>query len=165
MAETWGNHVAIVVEGVLRQPNDSSVIIPGLLLYKSLVKDHRVSLIFDTDAKEKVQYWLLMNGMTEHVREIYWDETDPVEAVDRRLVQIARLKVSGPLSVVFESNTEVAAKLLTAGIPTFLFLHPQYMHPEFRPDHSDGPTPWNELLAEKKRQQEARATDTRLKEF
>lgn len=165
MAEQWGNHVAIVVEGILRQPNDSSSIISGLLVYKSLVKDHRVSLIIDTAAREKVQYWLLMNSLTEHVNEIYWEVGDPEDVVERRLVQIARLRTQGPLSLVYESNTSVAARLLEEGIPSFLFLHPQYTHPEFRPGHTSEAKPWNDLLAEKVRQQEARATDDRLKEF
>jgi len=165
MAETWGNHVAIVVNGVLRQPNDSSVIIPGLLIYKSLVKDHRVSLIIDSAAKEKVQYWLLMNGLTDHVNEIYWEETDPDDDGARRLRQVARLRRQGPLSLVYESDTAVATKLLQAQIPTMLFLHPTYTHPDFRPGPAKEPTPWDSLLAEKIRQQEARATDTRLLDF
>lgn len=165
MGESWGNHVAIVVNGILRQPNDSSVIISGLLVYKSLVKDHRVSLIIDSAAKEKVQYWLLMNGLTDHVNEIYWDETDPEDTGQRRLRQVARLRKQGPLSLVYESDTEAATKLLQAQIPTMLFLHPQYTHPDFRPGHSSEPTPWNDLLAEQVRQQEARATDTRLLDF
>jgi hypothetical protein len=165
MAESWGNHVAIVVNGVLRQPNDSSVIIPGLLIYKSLVKDHRVSLIIDSAAKEKVQYWLLMNGLTDHVNEIYWDETDPDEVGTRRLRQVSRLKRQGPLSLVYEADTEAATALLKSQIPTMLFLHPTYTHPDFRPGHSSEPTPWNELVLEKVRQQEARATDTRLQDF
>lgn len=165
MAETWGNHVAIVVNGVLRQPNDSSVIIPGLLIYKSLIKDHRVSLIIDSAAKEKVQYWLLMNGLTDHVNEIYWDEADPVDPGTRRLRQISRLRRQGPLSLVYESDTAVALKLIQAQIPVMLFLHPTYTHPDFLPGHSSEPTPWNDLVAEAVRQQEARATDTRLQDF
>lgn len=165
MAEAWGNHVAIVVNGILRQPNDSGVIIPGLLIYKSLVKDHRVSLIFDSSGKEKISYWLLMNSLTEHVNEIYWDETDPEDSGERRLRQITRLRKQGPLSLVYESDTIAATALLEAQVPTMLFLHPQYTHPDFRPGVKEEPTPWNSLLAEKVRQQEARATDTRLLDF
>lgn len=165
MAESFSNHVAIVVEGILRQPNDSSVIIPGLLLYKSLVKDHRVSLIFDSSAKEKIQYWLLMNSLTDHVNEIYYEDIDPEDAPSRRLAQIGRLRKQGPLTLVFESNTEVAATLLERSIPTFLLLHPVYSHPDFRPGRSTEPTPWDKVVAEKVRQQEARATDTRLNDF
>lgn len=167
MPESWGNHIAIVVEGILRQPNDSSPIMSGLMLYSSLVKDHRVSLIIDTssDAKKKVQYWLLMNGMTDHIKEIYWEDTDPEDDAERRIAQVGRLRQDGPLSFVLESNTECATELLKAGIPSFLYLHPQYMHPEHRPGNSPNIKPWDELLAEQMRQREARATDIRLSQF
>jgi hypothetical protein len=165
MGETWSNHVAIVVEGVLRQPNDSSSIISGLLLYKSLVKDHRVSLIFDSSNKEKIQYWLLTNSLTDHVGEIYWEDVDSDDVKIRRIAQVGRLRKNGPLSMVIESDMDAATALFNAGIPTMMYLHPIYAHPEFRPGNSKGPTPWNELLAEKIRQQEARATDTRLNTF
>lgn len=166
MTEHWSNHVAIVVDGILKQPNDTAVIIPGLMLYRSLVKDHKVSLILDSAAKEKVQYWLLMNGLTDHVGEIYWEVTDSDDPQERRLEQIARLRRNGPLSCVFESDMEVAGKLLEAGVSTFLFIHPQYAHPEFRPGHSTSePTPWNDLMSKVVRQKEARATDTRLKDI
>ena len=165
MSESWGNHVALVVEGILKTPNDLAPIIPGLLLYRSLVKTHRVSLIIDSAAKEKVQYWLMVNGFTDHTTEIYWDIDDPVEVTKRRLAQVSRLRTSGSLSLVVESDMEVAKVLLQSGVPTFLLLHPQYIHPDFRPDAKTEITPWDELLAEQKRQREARATDSRLKDF
>jgi hypothetical protein len=165
MAEQWGNHIALVVNGILRQPNDSAAIIPGIMLYKSLVKDHRVSLIIDSAAKEKVQYWLLMNSLTDHVNEIYWDETDPDDTSTRRLRQVGRLRKQGPLTVVYESDMEAAKALFQSQVPVMLYLHPSYSHPDFHPGTVKEPTPWNDLLAEKVRQQEARATDTRLLDF
>lgn len=163
--ESWGNHVAIVVEGILRMPNDSSPIIPGLMLYKSLVKDHRVSLIFDSSGREKIQYWLLMNGLTDHTKEVYWEQDDPEDTIHRRIAQVGRLRQDGPLSMVFETDPSVSAALLDKGITSFLFLHPRYMHPDFRPDAKGEVTPWAQVVAEQTRQMEARATDTRLHEF
>lgn len=163
--ESWSNHIAIVVDGIMRQPNDEGVIIPGFLLYKSLVKDHRVTLIIDSAQRKSIHNWLVINGLTDHTREVYWEDTDPDDVSDRRIAQIGRIRVNSPLAMVYESNAEVAARLLNAGIPTFLLLHPSYTHPEFRPGHANEPTPWNQILTEVKRQQEARATDTRLKDL
>lgn len=146
-------------------PYDSAPIMPGLLLYKSLVKTHRVSLIIDSAAKDKIQYWLLMNSFTDHTNEIYWDIDDPDDTVARRIAQIGRLRKDGPLSLVIESDMDASLALLKAGIPSFLFLHPQYIHPDFLPGSKKEITPWNELYAETVRQQEARATDTRLHQF
>lgn len=163
MGDNWGNHVAIVVEGILKTPNDSSSVMSGVLLYKSLVKDHRVSLIIDSPRKESSQYWLLMNSFIDHVKEIYREVDDPEDIADRRLMQIARLKADGPVSAVFESDAEAAAALLEYGVPAFLYLHPQYTHPEHRPDAQGELTPWSQIMAEQVRQKEARAADIRLK--
>jgi hypothetical protein len=163
--ETWGNHVAIVVEGVLRMPNDSAAIIPGLLLYRSLVKTHRITLIFDSSDKKKISYWLLMNGFTDHTGEIYWDVEDSDDVAVRRISQIGRIRQEGPLSLVIESDMNAASALLEAGVPSFLFLHPQYIHPDFLPGKRKEVTPWDQLYAETVRQREARATDTRIKDF
>lgn len=165
MAETWGNHVAIVVDGILKHPGDVSSIIPGIMLYKSLVKDHRVSLIFDSGAKEKIQYWLIMNSLTDHTREVYWEDYDSHDTAERRMAQISRLRKDGPLSLVYESDAEAAAALFKDGVPSMLFLHPSYTHPDFRPDSNRELTPWNVLVQEQVRQREARATDTRLDLF
>lgn len=165
MTESWGNHVAIVVDGVMRSPNDVAPIIPGLLIYKSLVKTHRVSLIIDSAAKEKVQYWLMVNGFTDHTNEIYWEADDPENVVERRVAQVGRLRKTGPLSLIIEADMEVCTEMFNIGVPTLLFLHPQYAHPAFRPGSVTEVTPWATLYAEQIRQREARATDTRLKEF
>jgi len=42
--------------------------------------------------------------------EIYWDDIDSEDVGERRLAQVARLRTSGPLSLVYESNTTAAAR-------------------------------------------------------
>lgn len=165
MTESWGNHVTIAVDGVMRSPNDVAPIIAGLLLYKSLVKTHRVSLIIDDASKEKTQYWLMVNGFIDHTNEIYWEADDPSNIVERRVAQIGRIRANGPLALMLEADTEVVTKTLELGIPAFLFVHPQYIHPDFRPDAQFEVTPWETLLNEQIRQRVARASDERLKEF
>lgn len=165
MTESWGNHVTIAVDGVMRSFGDAAPIMPGLLLYKSLVKTHRVSLIIDGLDKMKIQHWLMVNGFIDHTNEIYWEPDDPTDVVERRVAQVGRLRANGPLSLMIESDTNVVTKALELGIPSFLFLHPQYIHPDFRPDAQFEVTPWETLLNEQIRQRVARANDERLKEF
>lgn len=165
MTESWGNHVVIAVEGVMRTAEDAAPIMAGLLLYKSLVKTHRVTLVIDNPNSMFIQHWLMINGFIDHTNEIYCEPDDPEDIVERRVAQIGRIRSNGPLSLLIESNTDVATKTLSIGIPTFLFLHPQYIHPDFRPDAQLEVTPWETLLNEQKRQREARARDERLKEF
>lgn len=158
----WGNTVVMSVDGILRNPNDSAPIMSGVLLYHSLVKSHRVNLVFDTAAREKVQHWLRINNLTEHAGEIYWELDDPEDIVERRELQIARIRAQGSLSLMVESNPAVAEMLLVKGIPTLLYMHPSYMRPEHRPDYQEEITPWGSLLEEVKRQRTMRSMDTRL---
>lgn len=154
--ETWGNHVAIVVEGVLKQPYNEAPIVAGVALYKSLVKTHRITLIFDGDKRNTTHMWLMKNGFVEHTGEIYHEPTDPVEMGPKRLAQAQRLLRSGPLALILESDTEAAAALLERQIPTFLFLHPAFTHPEHRPDYQGQPKPWDDVVAELNRQSQAK---------
>lgn len=158
----WGNNIAMSVDGILRNPNDSAPIMSGVLLYYSLVKSHRVTLIFDTAARDKVQHWLRINNMTEHAGEIYWELEDPEDIVERREKQLGKIRAQGSLSLMVESDPSVAEMLLVKGIPTLLYLHPSYMRPEHRPDYEEEITPWGSLLDEVKRQRTMRSMDTRL---
>lgn len=154
--ESWGNHIAIVVEGVLKQPHSESLIIAGVTLYKSLVAGSRVSLIFDGPQKNTTHHWLMVNRLLEHTGEVYQETTDPVGQGPKRVAQVTRLLRQGPLALVLESDTEAAAALLERQIPTFLFLHPSFTHPEHRPDYKAPRSPWSDVVSELGRQKEAR---------
>lgn len=158
----WSANVAIVVEGVLRAPNDTNPIMSGVLLYRSLVQTHRVTLIIDSMAKEKVQYWLRMNGLVDHAAEIYYEIGDPEDATERRDRQVKRMKQNGPLTFMMESSPEVAEKMLEIGVPTLLYVHPLYMRPEHRPNYSEAPPSWNSLVETIRVEKEMKAGDVRI---
>ncbi len=158
----WTSNIAIVVDGVLRAPNDNAVIMSGALVYHSLVKTHRVTLIIDSMAKEKVQYWLRVNGLFDHADEVYYEVGDPEDTPERRIQQIKKVKQHGALSFVMESDTEVVEKLHEHGIPAMLYVHPKYMLPDHRPGFEETVTPWNSLVATVRKEREMRAMDVRL---
>lgn len=162
MSDSWGSHIAITVEGVLKMPNDESPIMAGILLYKSLCQSHRVSLILDGNNRQRLQYWLVVNSLTDHVGEVYWEKSDPEDRVKRRLNQVNRLKREGPLSMVIEADMDVVAALFKSGTPSMMYMHPTYLHPDFHPSAKTVVTPWADLYAEQKRQREARAADDRI---
>ncbi len=158
----WSANVAIVVDGVLRAPNDNAAIMSGALLYHSLVKSHNVTLIVDSMAKSQVQYWLRMNGMVDHSGEVYYEVGDPEDAPERRKIQVRKIKQHGALAFVVESDTEVAEALHEIGVPTMLYVHPKYMLPDHRPGFEEVVTPWNSLVATVRKEKEMRAMDVRL---
>ncbi len=158
----WTANIVMVVDGVLRAPNDNAAIMSGALLYHSLVKSHRVTLIIDSMAKEKIQYWLRMNGLVDHAGEVYYEVGDPEDTPTRRSMQIKKVKQHGALSFVIESDTEVVEKLHEQGVPAMLYVHPRYMLPDHRPGFEGTVTPWNSLVATVRKEKEMRAMDVRL---
>ena len=158
----WSANIAIAVDGVLRAPNDNAAIMSGVLLYHSLVKSHRVTLIIDSMAKEKVQYWLRVNGLCDHVAEVYYEVGDPEDSSERRIQQIKKVKQHGALAFVIESDTEVVEKLHEQGVPAMLYVHPKYMLPDHRPGFAETVTPWNSLVSTVRKEREMRAMDVSL---
>lgn len=158
----WTSNIAMVVDGILRAPNDSAVIMSGALLYHSLVKSHRVTLIVDSMAKEKVQYWLRVNGFFDHAGEVYYEVGDPENVVDRRKLQLQKIRQHGGLAFVVESDTEATEMFHDIGVPVLLYVHPKYMKPEHRPGFSQEVAPWNSLVSTVRKEREMRAMDVRL---
>lgn len=158
----WSANVAMVVDGILRAPNDNAVIMSGALLYHSLVKSHRLILIIDSMAKEKVQYWLRVNGFFDHADEVYYEVGDPESVVDRRKLQLQKIRQNGAVSFVVESDTEATEMFHEIGVPVMLYVHPKYMKPEHRPGFTQEVTPWNSLVDTVRKEREMRAMDVRL---
>jgi len=158
----WSANIAMVVDGILRAPNDNAMIMSGALLYHSLVKSHRVTLIVDSMAREKVQYWLRVNGLVDHADEVYYEVGDPEDICDRRKLQLQKLRQHGAVSFVVESDTEAAEMFHEIGVPVMLYVHPKYMKPEHRPGFKQEVTPWNSLVTTVRKEREMRAMDVRL---
>lgn len=161
----WAANVALVVEGVLKPYDDNNAIGSGVLLYKSLVLLHRVTLVIDHRDKAVTQHWLKMNGLIDHAAEVYYEVGDPEDVAERRDYQIKRMRQSGPVNYVVESDPYVVEKLFGNGVPAFLFASPGYMRPEHRPGTKEELTSWDSLMATVLREKELRANDARLKEF
>lgn len=153
----------ITVEGVLKSIVGDNPIQTGIGLYHSLCESHRVFLITDDEPK-RTAHWLKLNGLTRHMRLIGTDVTDPLEDAAKRRAQLAMIRAEGePIAFVVDPNPAVAKSLLLAGLPTLLFVHPQYSRPSFRPDYQGRVIPWAELAAEVERQQLLRNSDNRFK--
>jgi len=161
----WTATIAMVVEGVLKPYNDSNAIPSGILLYKSLVTLHRVILIIDHKDKAVTQQWLRMNGLIEHAGEVYREVSDPEDVAERRNLQVKRLKQGGHLNYIVESDPYVVEKMLEIGVPTFFYVHPEYLRPEHRPGHKEELTSWASLMETVTKEKEMRANDARLREF
>lgn len=147
----------MVLDGVLRKHKDESINVQGLHLYNSLSTQGRLS-IFCGEDEERAAWFLNSNGLTKHASLIAEKPESAPDKVGRRMQQIIDLRAQkAHIEFVIEPDPEIAAEIFKAGIPTMVYLHPQYTHPSFRPDYTSVAKPWENLTKEVDYQLEMRA--------
>jgi hypothetical protein len=145
------------VDGVLRH-NSSAPIYSGMALYRMFSEDMRVVLL--SENKEKTHRWLL-----EHKINTFDDLIDnsvPGVSEDPEFEQVKYCRSQGKIELVVTANIELAKKLLEEGIDTLMFLHPNYLRPEFRPDGRQGIRSWAAVQDEMDKQMEMLREDPRV---
>lgn len=157
----WTPNIAMVVEGILKPYDDDYALPAGVRLYRALVETHRVVLIIDTDKRKETEFWLQMHGLVGHAGVIYNDPGNPEDKVERRDWQIKQLKQHAPLNYLIESDPSVVERMLENGVPTFFYVHPEYIHADHRPGTKQELTSWDSLMSAVRREKELRVGDTR----
>ena len=158
--------IGFVLDGVLRRINDQAALNPnGLMLFEGLKPFGRVTFFADGYSRDRnvIEHFLKFHRISDYVDIDITVPSDGADTVARRLTQINRLRRTGPVSFVVEPDPKVAAALLAEGVPTLLYLHPQYTVPSWRPDFSGRLRRWDDLVTETERQVSLRA-DEDLKE-
>ena len=160
--------IGFVLDGVLRRIADSQAIDPnGRMLFEGLKSFGRITFLADGFSRDRklIEHFLKFHRITDYVDIDISVLSDGPDTVARRLTQISRLRRSGPVSFVVEPDPKIAAALLSEGIPAFLYLHPQFTVPSWRPDFGGRLRRWDDLVAETERQEDLRADeDLREKE-
>lgn len=157
--------IGITLDGVMRRITDQSVPNPnGLMIFEGLKQFGRVTFLADGFTRDlaPIEHFLKLHRITGHVGIDVSVLSDGGSIVDRRLVQIGRMRRNGPISLVIEPDPKIAAGLLADGVPTLLYLHPQYSVPSWRPDHDGAPRRWDDLVAETDRQNNLRAEEDQM---
>jgi hypothetical protein len=154
--------IGFVLDGVLRRLSDVNALNNnGLILFEGLKPWGRVTFLVDGYPRDLdlAEHFLKLNRITGHIGIDISVLSDGVDTVDRRLAQINRLRRNGPISFVVEPDPKNAAALLAAGVPTLLYLHPQYTVPSWRPDYNGSLRRWDDLVTETERQVALRADE------
>lgn len=154
-------NIVLSIDGVLR--SETGELIPdGLIMYRSLKTVGRIIFLTEED-RQRIDVWLMMHNLSDY--DDLLDASvliDPAENLRLRQMSVARSK--GPVSMYIDANPAYVAEALRRGMTSLLFCSPQYARPEFRPDAPKGVRPWDELVAERTRQQALKAADVRLKQ-
>lgn len=147
------------LDGVLRSPT-GDVIAAGIVTYRAFKAVGRVILATSLERRQ-ADAWCLTNNLMDHDDLI--DGTvalDPDEPLRFRQLSIARAR--GAVDIYIDADPAYVAEGLRRGMTSLLFSQPSYARPEFRPDAPRGIRPWEELIAERTRQQAMIASDSRL---
>ncbi|TKK84644.1 hypothetical protein FDA94_28865 [Herbidospora galbida] len=128
-------HIALVLDGILRDtltglPDDD-----GKALYNALVNNYRVTILADHD-KSFTTSWLTREGFHRHANVTY----NPTPDIDR-LQQIRTLRATGALDLVVIGDPSLAHPLFSIGQSHLLWINPRAYTPL-------PPAPqWAELVA------------------
>ena len=154
-------NIAFSLDGVLRDET-GGLVLNGIPVYRACKAIGRLILLTDME-RPAAEAWLAINRLND------WDDLlgaetviDPDEPLRYR--QIARARSLGQVHLYVDGDPSVVAEALRLGMPTLLFSSPSYARPEFRPDAPKGVRKWDDLVAERTRQQAMIAVDTRVRQ-
>jgi hypothetical protein len=151
--------VVMVLEGVLRIPSSDGHYPTGWSLFHALAPNTRLYLLSHQWRDEECKPWLAKRNLTGHLGYIH----QPIPGTAGRL-EALQLVRHWHVNLVIEPDPACAAAELEAGWNTLLHTHTGYSRPEWRPDYTGTPRPWDDLIATIERHQDLRARDDRLKE-
>jgi len=153
-------NIVVSLDGVLCGPT-GDLVQKGLIVYRAFKQLGRVVLLTEMST-QRAEGWLMINNINDY-DDLVDDSVVIDPAQDLRERQLEVVTSRGPVSLYIDSDPERATLGLKRGISTLLFAESEYAHFRFRPDVSKSVRPWDELVAERTRQQALRATDPRTR--
>jgi hypothetical protein len=153
-------NIVVSLDGVLCGPT-GDLVQKGLIVYRAMKAMGRVVLVTEM-SRQRAEGWLLINNVIDY-DDLLSDsvEIDPKDDLRDRQLEVAANR--GPISLYVEADPQRAATALARGLTTLLFVESEYSHYAFRPDASKTVRPWDEVVAERTRQQALKATDPRVR--
>lgn len=151
-------NVLMFLDGVLRKADDKSPIQQGVRLFKSLADKFTVIVL--ADDKVEAERWFRQNAMIQKLDDIV--DYKAAGELDPKFRQVDYCRSNNAVDFVVTDDVDLSFKLLEQGVTTYLFLHPKYMRPEFRPDGRKGGKSWEAIIEELDRQQELYSEDPRV---
>ena len=153
-------NIVVSLDGVLCGPT-GDLVQKGLVVYRAFKSMGRVVLLTEMTT-QRAEGWLMINNIVDYDDLIDSSvEIDPKQDLRERQLEVVMSR--GPVSLYIDSDPERATMGLKRGVSTLLFAESEYAHFRFRPDVPKSVRPWDELVAERTRQQALIATDRRAK--
>jgi hypothetical protein len=151
-------NIVVSLDGVLSGPT-GDLVQKGLIVYRAFKQMGRVVLLTEMPL-QRAEGWLMINNINDYDDLIDSSvEIDPHEDLRERQLEVVMSR--GPVSLYVDSDPQRSTLALSKGISTLLFAESEYAHFRFRPDVPKSVRPWDEVVAERTRQQALIATDKR----
>jgi hypothetical protein len=151
-------NIVLSLDGVLSGPT-GDLVQKGLIVYRSMKSIGRVVLVTEMP-RQRAEGWLMINNINDY-DDLVDDSVVIDPAQDLRDRQLSVILSRGPVSLYIDADPDRASMALKRGMATLLFAESEYSHFRFRPDASKSMRPWDEVVAERNRQQALIATDRR----
>lgn len=149
--------IVMVLEGVLRAAGTEAQFETGWALYQALALNSRLYLMSSEWTEAEMTPWLRGRNLSGHLGYLYAPGNGPAARLDA----LQRVR-SWRVSLVLEPDPSCAAAEIEAGWNVLLHTHAAYSRPEWRPDYTGTPRPWDELTNAIDRQTALRGADARL---
>jgi hypothetical protein len=154
-------YAAMAIEGVLAKDIEQDIakaapLREGIQLYEALRRVWKLALVTSYANRDKVDHWLRINQMHDHIMVEY--------GPGGRAQHLVALRRAGfGVELFVDADPRVVAEVLGMGTAALLFASPSYARPEFQPDAVTGVRPWAEISKEiedqnAKRDREPRTT-------
>lgn len=153
-------NIVVSLDGVLCGPT-GDLVQKGLIVYRAFKSVGRVILLTEMTT-QRAEGWLMINNIVDY-DDLVDDSVSIDPKQDLRARQLEVVQSRGPVSLYIDADPDRSTMALTRGVPTLLFAESEYAHFKFRPDVSKSVRPWDDLVAERTRQQALLATDRRAK--
>lgn len=153
-------NTVLSLDSVLRS-DTGELILTGIPVYRAFKAVGRVTLLTSMP-QQSAEVWCMVHKLNN-----YDDLIDNSVALDfeeeLKFRQLSVARTKGSIDLYVDGDPGVVAEAMRRGIPSLLFSTPQYIRPEFRPDAPKKIRRWDDLIAERNRQQAMIAVDARAR--
>ena len=152
-------NTVLSLDSVLRS-DTGELILNGIPVYRAFKAIGRVTLLTGLD-RRTADAWCMTNNVMDYDDMIDASVLlDPDEPLRHRQLDVARTR--GRVDLYVDADPAYVAEGMRRGLTSLLFNDPSYARPEFRPDAPKAVRRWDEIVAERTRQQAMIAADSRL---
>lgn len=126
-------------------------------IYRMLSATWRTVVLYTgLDTEEMVETWLRREGLRSHVGLLVHQAISAVHPITWKLQQVRTLRTEGNREILYvDVDPQAVAAVIRDGVPSVLLSFPAFISPDWHPDASKTPKPWDAVVHEIELQRDA----------